>query len=366
VHSFVDDANERGRQTARPIAGATTEDGSRFSRAFRSTRANGVEGTARRGRTDTFTGKGRSELCRRGKTVTTVWTRATMVSTAATTAVGDGIEGEGVSGDRANDSGDGVRGATTSRRSVRVAERVRAAAANRAATENDVDADDEGWVRRNRRRRGRGRRLKRIRIRSHPELRELGRRGEMRMMTPRERERYDPRRTPRPRYDGVDAAGSLGIPHEMSRSSATPEIRHEAADRHRTDPFLEGFLDGFRSAALSRMTQEPRRGLSSVELEKHAPTRDAGYPCGKACAVCLEEPAHGSCVRELPCSHVYHRECIDRWFDLSNCCPTCRKPVRPDEHTPIIPTRDQIRPDLDSWGAYVRLVSRINAPLTTA
>jgi len=92
-------------------------------------------------------------LCRRGKTVTTVWTRATMVSTAATTAVGDGIEGEGVSGDRANDSGDGVRGATTSRRSVRVAERVRAAAANRAATENDVDADDEGWVRRNRRRR---------------------------------------------------------------------------------------------------------------------------------------------------------------------------------------------------------------------
>jgi len=271
-----------------------------------------------------------------------------------------------VSGDRANDSGDGVRGATTSRRSVRVAERVRAAAANLVATENDVDADDEGWVRRNRRRRGRGRRLKRIRIRSHPELRELGRRGEMRMMTPRERERYDPRRTPRPRYDGVDAAGSLGIPHEMSRSSATPEIRHEAADRHRTDPFLEGFLDGFRSAALSRMTQEPRRGLSSVELEKHAPTRDAGYPCGKACAVCLEEPAHGSCVRELPCSHVYHRECIDRWFDLSNCCPTCRKPVRPDEHTPIIPTRDQIRPDLDSWGAYVRLVSRINAPLTTA
>lgn len=203
-------------------------------------------------------------------------------------------------------------------------------------------------------------------MRPFPELEELARRGERDLMTAEERTYYDRCRTPSPPYNDADAADYLGIPYEMRQSSAVPRSRYEPVNVDYSDP-VTGFLDGFRSAALSRLTREPeRRGLSADDLEKYAPTKNAGFPCGKACAVCLEEPAHGSSVRELPCSHVYHRACIDRWFDLSNCCPTCRKPVRPDEHTPIIPTRDQIRPDLDSWGAYVRLVSRINAPLTTA
>lgn len=294
---------------------------------------------------------------------------------------------------------------TASRRSVRIAKR-----AARAPTEDArADADDEYWEKRKERARVlRNRkpkpRRKRVRTRPFPELEALARRGERDLMTPEEQVFYDWCRAPRPRYDDVDAADYLGIPYEMRRPSAVPRIHYdpvnvddsdpvrEALDRFRSaalemrresealriryddpDPVnvdhsdpVTGFLDGFRSAALSRLTREPeRRGLSADDLEKYAPTKNAGFPCGKACAVCLEEPARESSVRELPCSHVYHRACIDRWFDLSNCCPTCRKPVRPDEHTPVIPTRDQIRPDLDSWGAYVRLVSRINAPLTT-
>lgn len=257
---------------------------------------------------------------------------------------------------------------STSRRSVRIAKR----ATRAPPTEDGADADDEYWEKRKERARvSRNRKPKSRRegvpMRPFPELDALVRRGERDSMTPEERTYYDWCRAPSPPYnDDVDAADYLEIPHEMRQPSSILRSRYEPVSVDYSDP-VTGFLDGFRSAALSRLTREPqRRGLSADDLEKYAPMKSAGFPCGKACAVCLEDPAHGSSVRELPCSHVYHRACIDRWFDLSNCCPTCRKPVRPDDHTPIIPTRDQIRPDLDSWGAYVRLVSRINAPLTTA
>jgi hypothetical protein len=289
-----------------------------------------------------------------------------MEEMATTTAMGGGVN-DNDDDDDDDDVGFGSSTATTSRRSVRIAKR-----AARAPTEDArADADDEYWEKRKERarvlrnRKPKSRR-KRVPMRPFPELQALARRGERDSMTPEERTYYDWCRTPSPRYNDVDAADYLGIPYEMRRPSAVPRVHYAPVDVDYSDP-VTGFLDGFRSAALSRLTREPeRRGLSADDLEKYAPTKNAGFPCGKACAVCLEEPAHGSAVRELPCSHVYHRPCIDRWFDLSNCCPTCRKPVRPDDHTPIIPSRDQLRPDLDSWGAYVRLVSRINAPLTTA
>ncbi|KAF8087868.1 hypothetical protein N665_0564s0003 [Sinapis alba] len=60
------------------------------------------------------------------------------------------------------------------------------------------------------------------------------------------------------------------------------------------------------------------------------------------CAVCLGDLEDGDEVRELRnCSHVFHRECIDRWLDYECCggdgnegeednhrtCPLCRTPL---------------------------------------
>lgn len=46
------------------------------------------------------------------------------------------------------------------------------------------------------------------------------------------------------------------------------------------------------------------------------------------CGVCLEEVEARAIIRELPCRHRYHYNCIDAWFEKSCFCPTCRHDVR--------------------------------------
>ena len=45
---------------------------------------------------------------------------------------------------------------------------------------------------------------------------------------------------------------------------------------------------------------------------------------GAECSICLTEFDAESRVRLLPCRHVYHQRCIDRWLDRSRKCPSCR------------------------------------------
>ncbi|KAL2821375.1 hypothetical protein BDW59DRAFT_164256 [Aspergillus cavernicola] len=55
------------------------------------------------------------------------------------------------------------------------------------------------------------------------------------------------------------------------------------------------------------------------------------------CAICLDDfiPA-SSTVRELPCGHIYHPECIDvSLTQHSSLCPLCKKSVLPPDFYPI-------------------------------
>ncbi|KAL1988033.1 hypothetical protein VTN96DRAFT_1557 [Rasamsonia emersonii] len=49
------------------------------------------------------------------------------------------------------------------------------------------------------------------------------------------------------------------------------------------------------------------------------------------CAICLEDFAPGSSlIRELPCTHIFHPECIDPFLMReSSLCPVCKKSVLP-------------------------------------
>ncbi|XP_042479063.1 brassinosteroid-responsive RING protein 1-like [Macadamia integrifolia] len=67
------------------------------------------------------------------------------------------------------------------------------------------------------------------------------------------------------------------------------------------------------------------------------------------CAVCLSCMERSHEIRELPnCSHMFHRECLDRWVDQGQVtCPLCR--------SKLLPTQvEQVRDGRNSW-----LVERI-------
>ncbi|XP_017970511.1 PREDICTED: uncharacterized protein LOC18610465 [Theobroma cacao] len=42
------------------------------------------------------------------------------------------------------------------------------------------------------------------------------------------------------------------------------------------------------------------------------------------CAICLEELKVGSDASRMPCSHIFHGDCIEKWLKQSHYCPVCR------------------------------------------
>ncbi|XP_058180165.1 E3 ubiquitin-protein ligase RING1-like [Rhododendron vialii] len=70
--------------------------------------------------------------------------------------------------------------------------------------------------------------------------------------------------------------------------------------------------------------------VSSIEaLEKVVVLDDGGGGGGVSglmdqCAICFEELVGGSEASRMPCSHVYHGDCIVRWLRTSHFCPVCR------------------------------------------
>ncbi|XP_059282517.1 E3 ubiquitin-protein ligase ATL41-like [Lycium ferocissimum] len=48
------------------------------------------------------------------------------------------------------------------------------------------------------------------------------------------------------------------------------------------------------------------------------------------CTVCLSVLENGETVRILPnCKHIFHAECIDKWFGTHSTCPICRTEAEP-------------------------------------
>ena len=67
-----------------------------------------------------------------------------------------------------------------------------------------------------------------------------------------------------------------------------------------------------------------RRGVvtGAWSETRRIPSDDGDAP--PRCAVCLECFSRGDSVSRLPCTHQYHRACIERWLSSHVECPVCR------------------------------------------
>lgn len=45
------------------------------------------------------------------------------------------------------------------------------------------------------------------------------------------------------------------------------------------------------------------------------------------CCICLAKYVDNEDLRELPCKHFFHKECVDKWLTINALCPLCKKEV---------------------------------------
>jgi len=65
-----------------------------------------------------------------------------------------------------------------------------------------------------------------------------------------------------------------------------------------------------------KITQEKRSGKKCMEISEPS-TNDS-------CAVCILDYKNGDLLKTLPCSHKFHKGCIDKWLEMKSECPMCK------------------------------------------
>lgn len=108
----------------------------------------------------------------------------------------------------------------------------------------------------------------------------------------------------------IHALNSQGV-ETISRLYLRPDVDVVVDDGDGEDDGDGGALRV--SAASERSVPE----LKKVKIE-------SSQSSVQLCAVCLEGLSVGTEATCMPCSHLYHENCILRWLDKSTLCPLCR------------------------------------------
>ena len=89
-------------------------------------------------------------------------------------------------------------------------------------------------------------------------------------------------------------------------------------------------LDTF-IALLHGMHDSPGRHMALIQQLPVSPIQEASRLLGSTCQICCDEYEVGAMVKTLPCLHMYHDVCIDRWLMQKGTCPVCQTPINNDE-----------------------------------
>ncbi|XP_012677199.1 E3 ubiquitin-protein ligase RNF126 [Clupea harengus] len=85
------------------------------------------------------------------------------------------------------------------------------------------------------------------------------------------------------------------------------------------DAIITQLLNQFENTGPPPADREKIKNLPAVEIT------DEHVGSGLECPVCKEDYSAGETVRQLPCNHLFHNDCIVPWLEQHDTCPVCRK-----------------------------------------
>ncbi|GAU37656.1 hypothetical protein TSUD_220810 [Trifolium subterraneum] len=130
---------------------------------------------------------------------------------------------------------------------------------------------------------------------------------------------------------------------ESSRNNDDPDQESESNDdsnRQRiilVNPLTQGMaviegvssLEDLVNQLGSNKNGQPPASKESIEAMEKVEIREGDD--GGECVVCLDEFEVGGVVKEMPCKHRFHGDCIEKWLGLHGSCPVCRYQMPVDE-----------------------------------
>jgi hypothetical protein len=68
---------------------------------------------------------------------------------------------------------------------------------------------------------------------------------------------------------------------------------------------------------------------TNIEIQSATTLSTVSDPLDDTCAICQDEMNEGNQIRKINyCNHIFHKDCIDIWFNRNAYCPTCRHDIR--------------------------------------
>ncbi|KAF9597837.1 hypothetical protein IFM89_021922 [Coptis chinensis] len=101
------------------------------------------------------------------------------------------------------------------------------------------------------------------------------------------------------------------IPIEVTRTVICDE---------QDDRLLQSLLELMEEASGNKLVPAAPSSVEALKSKKFDKKDSRREPC----AVCLDEYLIGVDVTVMPCSHMYHKHCIEPWLKKTNTCPLCR------------------------------------------
>lgn len=129
-------------------------------------------------------------------------------------------------------------------------------------------------------------------------------------------------------------------PDPLASANSVP-IRQQDHECDRESPSIILPLPSVTSPAQCRVSTQDGHVIS---FQSQLPHRQLPFS-QPTCPICLDDfITHTTTVRELPCGHIYHPECIDAFLRAnSSLCPVCKGRVLPKGFCPANVTNAMVR-----------------------